>query len=134
MYFSHMMPWTMHRPTGDLLLAGGPFLLELLETRHRRLEQLEDDGRRDVGHDPEAENGGPPEVAAREDRCVLEEPTKPAGVLARLLGDLRQRRLVHAHERDEEADTVDDQHRQREQNPVPEFRDAEDVDEGLDHS
>jgi hypothetical protein len=120
-------------PLGDFLLAGGPLLLELLEPRHRRLEQLEDDRRRDIGHDPEAEYGGPTKVAAGEDRGVLEKTAEPAGILAGLLGDLRQRRLVDPHQRDEEADAVDDQHREREQHSISEVRDAEDVDEGLNH-
>ena len=44
------------RPLRDLLLAGGAFLLQFLQLRHDRLEKLEDDRRRDVGHDAQSED------------------------------------------------------------------------------
>jgi hypothetical protein len=50
------------------------------------------------------------------------------------LGELRgllELDVVDAWQRDPVADAENDQHRQREQNLVPQFRDTEDVDEGL---
>ena len=44
------------RPLGDLLLTGSAFLLQFLQARHRGLQQLEDDRRRDVGHDAQPED------------------------------------------------------------------------------
>ena len=44
------------RPLGDLLLPDLAFLLPLLELRDHHLEQLHDDRRRDVRHDPEEED------------------------------------------------------------------------------
>ena len=51
---------------GQLLLAGLAFLLQLLEPRDHHDEQLDDDARRDVGHDAQREHGQPEQRAAGE--------------------------------------------------------------------
>src|SRR4029450_1373010 len=53
-------------PLRDLLLAGLAFLLPLLELGDHDAEQLHDDRRRDVRHDPEREHGAARESATRE--------------------------------------------------------------------
>ena len=53
-------------PLRDLAPAQFAFLLQLFERGDDHGEQLQDDGRRDVGHDAQGEDGQPPDVAARE--------------------------------------------------------------------
>ena len=52
---------------GDLLLARLAFLGQPLERRDHHREELEDDRRRDVRHDPQREHGEAPQVAAGEE-------------------------------------------------------------------
>jgi hypothetical protein len=61
------------RPLLDLLTAGLAFFLELLQRRDDRREELEDDRRRDVRHDAEAEDRALAQVAAGEQRDVVGE-------------------------------------------------------------
>src|SRR6478609_1001914 len=44
-------------PLGDLPLADRPLVLPLLELRDHHAEDLHDDRRRDVRHDPEGQDG-----------------------------------------------------------------------------
>ena len=44
------------RGLGDLLLTNGPLVTPLAEFGNDAREQLDDDGARDVGHDPEAKD------------------------------------------------------------------------------
>src|SRR5262249_6204211 len=53
-------------PLGNLLAAEFAFLLQFGERLIHHSEQLEDDRRRDVRHDPERENGQAAQVAAAE--------------------------------------------------------------------
>ena len=51
----------------DLLLADLALLAELVQRGHHDLQQLQDDRRRDVGHDPEREDREALQRAAREE-------------------------------------------------------------------
>src|SRR6185503_503985 len=115
------------RPLRDLLLALFALLAQLLEVRHHRTEQLEDDRGRDVRHDPEGEDRGLRERAAHEHVVEAEQPVRLA------LERTRQCRGVHAGRRHVLADAVDHEHRQREQDPPPQLRDLEDGAQLLDH-
>ena len=64
------------RPLRDLLLPGLALVLPLLELRDHDAEQLHDDRRRDVRHDPEREHGRAGERAAREQ---VEEADRAGG-------------------------------------------------------
>src|SRR5205085_4328922 len=83
----------------DLLAAALALLLELLQRRVDRGEQLEDDGRRDVRHDAPAEDGALAEGAAGEQRYVAERLAEQALLRAGhrlghlLLVDERQRHV-----------------------------------------
>ena len=77
-------------PLHDLLLARLPFLLQFLQGRVDRLQQLEDDRSSDVGHDAQAKDGALTERAAREDACKLQQATKASGVGCRSLGIFNQ--------------------------------------------
>ena len=94
----------------DLLAAALAFLLQLLQRRIDGAEQLEDDGRGDVGHDAQAEDGALAQVAAAEHRHEVEDVAeRPAAADA--LVDLV---LVDERQRDGVADAVDGQEQQRE--------------------
>jgi len=92
----------------DLLPAALAFLLQRLEVRHHRGQELHDDRGRDVGHDPEREHGHAADGAAREH---VHHPEHAAGML---LEDLGKRRGIDAGERDIGADPGDDQRTQGE--------------------
>ena len=66
------------RPLRDLLLPGLAFVLPFLELRDHDAEQLHDDRRRDVRHDPEEEHRDRRERAAREH---VEQSERAARVL-----------------------------------------------------
>ena len=61
------------RPLRDLAAAELAFLLQLLERRNHHRQQLQNDRRRDVGHDAQRENRQAPERAAGEQIDEAEE-------------------------------------------------------------
>ncbi len=80
---------------GDLGLTGLPLLLEGLQAWDHHHQQLQDDARRDVRHDPEREDGQPQQRAAGEQVDQPVEAVVLGGVEAGLhVGD------VHAGGRD----------------------------------
>ncbi len=87
----------------DLLAAGLALLLQRLERRYDRREDLHDDGGRDVRHDAERQHRHAADRAAGED---IEEAGDAAGVLAE---NLRQRMRIDAGNRNIGADTEDNE-------------------------
>ena len=115
-------------PLGDLLLADLPFVLPLLELRDHDPEQLHDDRRRDVRHDPEEEDR---HVRDRAPGEQVEEPDDPR-VLGLLLQVLDR---VEVDERDRQvgADPVQPDDRQREEDLVPQVGHPEHVPQAGEH-
>ena len=72
-------------PLGDLLLADLPFVLPFLELRDHDPEQLHDDRRRDVRHDPEEEDGDVGDRAAGEEVEEADNAAVALGVVLQLL-------------------------------------------------
>ena len=67
-------------PLGDLLLAGLAFVLPLFELGDHDAEQLHDDRRGDVGHDPEREHRA---ACQRPSGEQVEEADRAAGAVRR---------------------------------------------------
>ena len=76
---------------GQLLLAHRPLVTPLLQLGDDRGQQLDDDARGDVGHDPQPEHGHPGQGPAGEE---VEEAEDPRGLR-------RRRQLGHLGEVDE---------------------------------
>ena len=98
------------------------FFVELVELGHDDREQLHHDRRRHVRHDAEREDRQLLQRAAREH---VEHAEERAG--AALGHDVAHLDAVDARDRDEHADPVDGEHRQREQDPPPELRNLRDI-------
>jgi hypothetical protein len=113
----------------DLAPAGLALLLELLQGRHHRDQKLEDDRRRNVRHDAQAEDGGLLQVAAGEKLKVLGQLAQGAAA-SHLRGHPL---LVHPRHGHVKPDPVDAQQPHGEQHLVAEFRNLEDVDESPKH-
>ena len=116
---------------GQLVLTRLPFLLQLLEPRDDHGEQLDDDAGGDVGHD-----------AQREDRQLQQrtageqvDQRVDAGVLAALdLPDaLLHVRVRHPGRRDRGARAVDRDHREGEEDLLPEVRRGQGRPESAEH-
>jgi hypothetical protein len=111
----------------DLRLARLPFLLEHLQTRDDHGEQLQDDARRDVGHD-----------AQREDRELEQRPAAEEiddgvdGVVGGLVDTPLDGRVVHTGGRDDRSEAEDRQQGQREDDLLAQVRGAEGRDEGAE--
>src|ERR1700722_4726656 len=107
----------------DLAAAELAFFLELFEVWEPHGHQLENDGCRDVRHDAERENRDAAEVAAAEQ---IEDPEERAGAL---LEEHLDDAPVDAGSRNLRTDAIHRQEGQREENAVPQIRDAEHVSE-----
>ena len=112
----------------DLLLADLALLGEALERRHDHRQELQDDRGGDVGHDPQREQRQALEAAAREEVEEAEDVRAREVLLQRL-----ERVDVDAGRRDVGAEPVEQQHRRRECELAPDFRDAEGVEDRLKH-
>ena len=107
---------------GDLALPDGALLLQLLELGDHHAEDLHDDARRDVGHDPEGEDREALEGAAGEQVEEADGALGAGGVL-----QLLDRLMVDPGNADRRPEPVDGDHHQREQDLVAQIRDLEDV-------
>ena len=116
------------RVLDDLLAADLPLLRELFEIRPDDGQQLQDDRRRDVRHDPEGEDRQPAQVPSGEQIEKAEQPS-PLRTEEGL-----QSMEVHSGDRDMPADAVDRQHQEGEDDSLPEIGDAEDVLDRFDHA
>src|SRR5262249_12183612 len=110
----------------DLPAAHLSFLGELLEVGPHHRQELQDDRRRDVRHDPEREHGEAPQGAARED---VEEPEEGP---RRRPEELVHRAGVDPGGRDVRPEAVHGEHHEREDDPLAQVRDREDVREALE--
>src|SRR6266540_389635 len=115
-------------PLGDLLLADLALVLPFLELRDHDPEQLHDDRRRDVRHDPEEEDRDVRDRAAREE---VEEAHDP-GVL-RLLLQVLDRVEVDERDRQVGADAVDPDDQQGEEDLVAQVGHPEHVPQPGEH-
>jgi hypothetical protein len=111
----------------DLGVARLALLLELLEPRDHDGEELEDDRRRDVRHDPEREDRELRERAARED---VEQAEDRASLRVQVVLDLLG---VDARRRDPAPQPVERQDHCREEEPPAELRDAPGIGEPGEH-
>src|SRR5262249_43996350 len=115
-------------PLRDLLLTALAFVLPLLQLRDHDAEQLHDDRRRDVRHDPEEEDRHVRDRAAREQV----EEADDAGVL-RLVLKVLDRGEVDERDREVGADPVDAHDDQREQDLVAQVGHPEHVPQAGEH-
>ena len=83
-------------PLRDLLLPDLAFLLPLLELRDHDAEQLHDDRRRDVRHDPEEEDRDVGDRAAGEQVEEADDAAVVLGLVLQLLDRARSRRTAPA--------------------------------------
>src|SRR6266851_4991355 len=114
------------RPLRDLAPAQFPFLLQFFERGDDHGEQLEDDGRRNVGHDAQREDRQPPDVAAREQVKESED----GALVAR--EKVRPALNVNSRRGDMAAQPVDRQESKCEQNPLAQVRNAKNVRDGFE--
>ncbi|MBS1226103.1 MAG: hypothetical protein H6R32_37 [Candidatus Aminicenantes bacterium] len=106
---------------GDLLAAQLALLGQALEIGPDDRQQLEDDRRRDVGHDAQGEDGHPGHVPAGEQVDEAEQ----GALLA--LPELGQGRRAQARVGDDAADPVDREEQEGEDDPLAQLGDAEDI-------
>ena len=111
----------------DLAAAQLPLAREALEVGPHHRQQLQDDRRADVRHHPQREDRDPREAAAREHVVEAEH---------RVLGLLRQhgeRLRVHARRGDVVAHPIHREQPEREQHPVAQVGDGEQISQAIDH-
>src|SRR5690606_10980173 len=100
---------------GDLATSRVPFLLELLQGGGHRSQQLHDDGRRNVGHDPQGKNTHPLQGAPGEH---IEQPQNGALVL---IEQVCQLVWIDARHRNMGADTIDHDRQQQKAKASPQL-------------
>ena len=91
------------RPLRDLPPPHLAFLLQLGERLIDHRQQLEDNGRRDVGHDAERKNRQPAQIPAREQ---IHQPERGAGVAVE---ELRQLLRIDSRRWNVRAKPIDSQ-------------------------
>jgi len=101
----------------------------LHELRDHAGEQLDDDRRRDVGHDPEPEDGGMGKARAREEAQVAEDPARRGGLV-----DAVQCGEVDTRDRDADPKLVDGDHQDGEQDLVPQVCDPKQIAQACEHA
>ena len=116
-------------PLGDLALPHRAHLLPLLQLRDHHGEDLHDDRRRDVRHDPEGEDGELGERAAGEQLEEAHHAAAALGLALQLLDGVE----VDARRRDVGAHPVQGDDEQREEDLPPEVGDPEDVPDARQH-
>src|SRR5262245_1359376 len=107
----------------DLFPAGLAFFLQLFQGRPDAGEELEDNRRRDIRHDAQAEDGALTETAAREHRDQAEQAFVGA---AQRPGHLE---LIDHRQRHMETDAIDGQKEDGDEDLLAEFFDLEDRDQ-----
>ena len=105
-------------PLGDLLASQLAFLLQLGQRLIHHRHQLQNDGRRNVRHDAQGEDGQPAQLAAAEQ---IDEAEEGAAVLVE---ELRQLVGVDARRGDVSAQPVNRQQPKREQNALAQIGNA----------
>ena len=109
------------RPLRDLAPAQFAFLLQLGQRLIDNREQLEDDRRRDVGHDAQREDRKPAKIAPGEQIAQAEQRT---GVQIEVL---RQRIRIDARRGNERPQTIHRQQAKREEDSLAEIGNTKDV-------
>ena len=115
------------RPLGNLLAPEFAFLLQLGQRLVDHGQQLQNDGRRDVGHDAQGKNGQAAELAAGKQV----DKTQQAALV--LLEELLQLVRIHPRRGNVSAQAVHRQQPKREQNALAQVRDTKDVGQFLQH-
>src|SRR5262249_49800763 len=103
-------------------------LRQALQGRGDDGEELEDDRRGDVRHDPQGEDREPAQVPSREEVHEAEEPAALG-----LREPPLERLPAHARRRDVPADPVHGEQTEGVEHPLAQVRNAEDVLDALDH-
>ena len=109
------------RPLRDLLLPGLALVLPFFELRDHDAEQLHDDRRRDVRHDPEREDRRAREGASRE------QVEKADRAVRRVLLQVPDRVEVDVRRGDVRPEPEHEDDADREQDLLPKVRNAEHV-------
>ncbi len=118
------------RPAVDLLLSAF-FFLDLLQPGKHDCDELHDDRHRDVGHDREHEDG---EVLERAPREEVQEILDSQRSRRALRGKMKlQRGNVDPGHREDGPHPVDHEDTDREEDPIPELLDPENVDQRVCH-
>ena len=114
-------------PLIDLLLALLALPFEFLELGNYDGEELKDDARADVGHDPQSEDRELLQGAARKE---IEEPEHRT---RHLLEEILDYPRIDSGRHHGAADAVHDQHPEGEQDPLPKLGDPPDVLDATNH-
>ena len=117
------------RRLGELALSDRSLVSPFGELRDHGREQLDDDRRRDVGHDPEPQHGGAGQGTAREQVQEAEQPLALRGVRDRV-----DRLEAHPGNGDVRAELVNGDDEQREEDLVAQVRHADDVLQASEHA
>ena len=115
------------RPLGDLLAPQFAFLLQLGQRLIDHGQQLQNDGRRDVGHDAQGENRQAAQLSAGKQ---IDETQQAAFVL---LEELLQLVRIHTRRGNVSAQAIHRQQPKRKQNALAQVRNAKDVGQFLQH-
>jgi len=109
----------------NLAATGIALLGEFLERRDHRYENLKDDRRRNIWHDPKAEDRALAQVSACKELKMLHQVAK--STTASAAHPREHRTLIHARNRNIETDAIDPEHSQRKQNLVTQLRNLENI-------
>src|SRR5262249_2045943 len=115
------------RPHGDFLAAQLAFFLQLRQRFINHGQQLQNNGRRDVRHDAECEDGHAPELPAGKQ---IDESEQRAAVL---LNELLKKLRVDSRNRDMPTDAVNGEKRKREKNALAQIRNPKNIGELIEH-
>src|SRR5579862_4141790 len=115
------------RPLRNLLAPKLAFFLQFCQRLIDHRQQLQNDRRRDVGHDAQRKNRQTAQLSARKQINETEERTPV------LIKELREFVGVDARRRDVTAQPIHRQHGQREENALAQIRDAKDVGQFFKH-
>src|SRR5262249_45645796 len=109
------------RPLRDLPASKFALFLQARQWLIYHGEQLQNDGRRDVRHNAEGKDSQTAKVAAAEQ---IVKPQQASGLALKCLS---QRLGVNTRRRNMGAETVNRQHRQREEHTLAKIRNAENI-------
>ena len=114
-------------PLRDLAPAQLAFLLNARQRLIHHGEKLKDDGRGDVGHDAQREDGHAAQRAAAEQ---VHQPKRRSALLAEQQFQLA---VIHARRGNPRTQTVNGQYAQREKYPLAQVGNPEDVEKLFQH-
>src|SRR6476469_383054 len=117
----------------QLALPRLALLLERLETRDDHREQLDDDARRDVGHDPQREHRQLEQRTTAEEVGEVEEPALVAGLALAGLETVLHQAVADAGRRDVRSETEQHDDAEREEQLLAQVRGSERAYESGEH-